>query len=272
MSDGRSGRDKRRSGRWRQHRPDQPLRHDLDLAAYLDELASIRGTAEANLAAAGEQALKALDRFLANLANNLGMDNDRAGLGDSIRYLERSPMPDAREIAARAERYRDTRNALAHNPDVMLRPEAATRIIDGVEEIVRMAATGIAEVAHRAIVTARADEPLPDARDRMLDHHYDQLVVVDRKGKLVDLLTDRDIVVAEAREDIDADGNGLTVGETIGMRGYRAAGVLSRRSAASEAIDLLRDERIAAVVVTENGKVGEAPLGIITRGDILKTS
>ena len=105
-----------------------------------------------------------------------------------------------------------------------------------------------------------------------LDHHYDQLVVVDDKGKLVDLLTDRDIVVAEAREDIDADGNGLTVGEIIGQRGYRAAGVLSRHSAASEAIDLLRDERIGAVVITENGKVGEAPLGIITRGDVLKTS
>ncbi len=272
MSNGRSGRRQRRSGRWRQRQPDQPLRHDLDLSAYLDELADIRRESASHLAVAGEQALKALDRFLAHLASNLGMDNDRASLGDSIHYLERSPMPDAREIAAQAERYRDTRNALAHNPDVVLRPEAATRIIDGVEEIVRMAATGIGEVAHRQIVTASSDEPLADARNRMLDHHYDQLVVVDDKGKLVDLLTDRDIVVAEAREDIDADGNGLTVGEIIGQRGYRAAGVLSRHSAASEAIDLLRDERIGAVVITENGKVGEAPLGIITRGDVLKTS
>lgn len=271
MNDGKPGR-RRRSGRWRQRQPDQPLRHTLDLSVYLDELADIRRDAESDLAAAGEHALKALDRFLANLASNLGMDNDRASLGDSIHYLERSPIPDAREIASVAERYRDTRNALAHNPDVTLRPEAATRIIDGVEEIVRLAATGIDEVSRRQIVTARTNEPLAEARDRMLDHHYDQLVVVDDKGKLVDLLTDRDIVVAESREDIDADGNGLTVGEAIGQRDYQAAGVLSRRSAASEAIDLLRDERIAAVVVTENGKLGEAPLGIITRGDVLKTS
>ena len=271
MSDGSAGR-RRRSGRWRQRQPGQPLQHDLDVSAYLDDLADIKRDAETDLAGAGEQALKALDRFLANLASNLGMNNDRASLGDSIHYLERSPMPDAREIAARAERYRDTRNALAHNPDIMLRPEAAARIIDGVEEIVRMAATGIADVSHRAIVTARSDEPLAEARDRMLDHHYDQLVVVDGKGRPIDLLTDRDIVVAETREDIDADGNGLTVGETIEQRGYRAAGVLSRRSAASEAIDLLRDERIGAVVITEHGKIGETPLGIITRGDVLKTS
>lgn len=271
MSNGKSNR-RRRSGRWRQRQQDQPLRHSLDLSVYLDELADIRHDAESNLAGAGEHALKALDRFLANLASNLGMDNDRASLGDSIHYLEHSPMPDAREIAALAERYRDTRNALAHNPDVTLRPEAATRIIDGVEEIIRMAATGIGEVSHREIVTARTDEPLVEARDRMIDHHYDQLVVVDAKGKLVDLLTDRDIVVAEARDDIDLDDNSLTVGEAIEQRDYQAAGVLSRRSAASEAIDLLRDERVAAVVITENGKVGEAPLGIITRGDILKTS
>ena len=272
MSDGRSSRQQRRSGRWKQRQPDQPLRHNLDLSAYLDELADIRNESGTNLAGAGEQALKALDRFLASLASNLGMNDERASLGDSIRYLERSPMQDAREIAARAERYRDTRNALAHNPDIMLRPEAATRIIDGVEEIVRLAAIGIAEISHRAIVTTRADEPLAEARDRMLHHHYGQLVVVDSRGRLVDLLTDRDIVVAEAREDIDGDGQRLTVGEAIGLRGYRAAGVLSRHSAASEAIDLLRDERVAAVVITENGTIGEVPLGIITRGDVLKTS
>ena len=46
---------------------------------------------------------RALDRFLASLASNLGMNDERASLGDSIRYLERSPKQDAREIAARAE-------------------------------------------------------------------------------------------------------------------------------------------------------------------------
>lgn len=272
MNDDGKPRRTRREGRWRQHQPDRPFRHGLDLSSYLDELADIRGDSATNLVGAGEQALKALDRFLANLANDLGMDNDRAGLGDSIHYLQRSQMPEAREIATQAERYRDTRNALAHNPDVTLRPEAATRIIEGVEAIIRMAATGIAELSRRSIVTARTDEPLAEARDRMIAHHYAQLVVVDDNGKLIDLLTDRDIVVAEARDDIDGDGIELTVGATIGGRGYRAAGVLSRHSAASEAIDLLRDERVGAVVITENGKVGETPLGIITRGDVLKSS
>lgn len=270
MNDGQTKGRSRRGSRWRKQQQSRQMNHNLDLSIYLDELADIREASATNLASAGEQALKALDRFLANLARSLGMDNDRAGLGDSINYLEHSPMSDAREIAAQSERYRDTRNALAHNPDVMLRPEAASRIIDGVEGIIRMAASGIGDIAHRTVVTAHLDESLTDARDRMLARHYDQLVVVDKRGKLVDLLTDRDIVIAEARDDID--GVSPTVGETIEQRGYMAAGILSRHSAASEAINLFRDEKVGAIVITENGKVGESPLGIITRGDVLNAS
>jgi CBS domain-containing protein len=245
----------------------QPMEHRLNLVDYLDELVEVRAEAEIDLAAAGERALKVLDGFLSDLAHALGMDDSRASMGDSIRHLE-GLSGTAREIAGQAERFRDTRNAVFHNPDIMLRPEAAQRIIDGVEAIIRMAAEGARDMARSRVVTAEDTEPVADARDRMLDHGYKQLIVVDQRGGVIDLLTERDIVVLEAEDNVD--GTGLTVGEAIRQRGHLATTLLSTHSAAQEAINALRDEQINAVVLTENGKPGERPLGIITRGDVLK--
>jgi CBS domain-containing protein len=270
MTNGRSNQRTHRKHRWRRDPTQVPLQHGLDLVDYLDELAEVRAESRKNLATAGDRALKVLDRFLSNLANALGMQNDRAGMGDSINYLN-GLKGAPREIAVQAERFRDTRNALAHNPDIMLRPEAATRIIDGVESIVRMAAERVDDLARRRIVTTTTDELLTAARDRMIDHHYAQLVVVDAHGKTLDLLTERDIVVAESRGDIDGRSSEVTVGDAISGRGYLAVKVLARSDSADEAVEALRDERVAAVVITENGKLGEAPLGIVTRGDVLKS-
>ncbi len=243
------------------------MEHRLNLVDYLDELVEVRVEAERNLSAAGERALKVLDGFLSDLAHALGMEDSRASLGDSIRYLEELS-GSARAVAGQAERFRDTRNAIFHNPDIMLRPEAAQRIIDGVEAIVRMAAEGARDMARSRVVCADATEPVADARDRMLDHGYNQLIVVDERGGVIDLLTERDIVVLEAEGNID--DSGLTVGDAIQRRGHLAVALLSTHGAAQEAIEALRDEQINAVVLTEHGKQGQRPLGIITRGDVLK--
>jgi predicted transcriptional regulator len=243
------------------------MEHHLNLADYLDALVEVRAEAEDDLGAAGEQALKVLDGFLSDLGRALGMDDSRASMGDSIHFLQ-GRAGTARQIAGQAERLRDTRNAVFHNPDIMLRPEAAQRIIDAVEAIIRMAAEGARDMARSKVVTADAGEPVADARDRMIDHGYNQLIVVDQRGGVIDLLTERDIVVLEAEDDID--GTERTVSEAISQRGYMAAVLLSVHSAAQEAVTALRDEHINAVVLTENGKQGERPLGIITRGDVLK--
>jgi predicted transcriptional regulator len=246
-----------------------PIEHNLDLVDYLDELADVRVEAQENLAAAGERALKVLDRFLGNLAHALGMAADRVSMGDAIFFLNRIPgVP--RDIATQAERYRETRNAVAHLPDVMLRPEAAQRIIAAVESLVRMAAQDVRDLSRRAVVTARANEPAAEARDRMLDHGYNQLVVVNEHGGAIDVLTDRDIVLLEAEADID-DAGAITVGAAVARRGRPAAVFLSVRAAADEAVAALRDELIAAVVLTDSGRPGQPPRGIITRRDILKS-
>lgn len=259
----------RRQRRRRAHHDLPVMHHGLDIADYLDEIAEVRAESREHLAAAGERALKVLDRFLANLANALGMGNERPSMSDSLRHLERIQGTPSR-IATQAERFRDTRNALAHNPDLTLRPEASTRIIDGVEAIIRMAAEEVRDLTRRNVVTARDDEPLEDARDRLLAHRYDQLVVVDANGGVVDLLTDRDIVLIEAESDATGEDIDLTVAEAILRRGHPAAALLPLSASADEAIEALRDERVGAVVLTDNGLLGEPPRGIITRKDLLK--
>lgn len=188
---------------------------------------------------------------------------------DSIQYLEQIGGR-AQSIAVLSERYRSTRNALAHNPDLTLRPEAAARIIAGVERIVRSAAETAYDLAHRPVITIELDDPAAMARDRMLGNGYRQLVVVDKGGKLVDVLTDRDIITLDARGDLDGEGNGATVEDAITTRDYLAVAPIRRAASPHEVAEALADDRKIAGVVTENGRTGEAPLGVITRGDLLR--
>lgn len=241
----------------------------FNVSEYLTEMESIQKRAETDLSDAGEQALKLLDGFLADFANSLGLDNDRPSMYDSIQYLE--PLGgQAQSIASRGERYRGTRNALAHNADIMLRPSAATRIIASIEKLIRSAAATAFGLSNHPPTTIAMNEFARDARDEMIERGYRQLVVVDDDGKFVDVLTYRDIVAVEALREIDKNGDGTLVGDLVGRRDFRAAVPVARSASVGEVADALSDQRYVAAVVTENGEFGETPLGVITRGDILR--
>jgi len=246
-----------------------PFAPGLDLESYVGELEGIRSHSQQDLCSAGEQALKTLDLFLSNLAAILGFENERPGMHDSIQYLERLGGR-AQSIAAQAERYRATRNALAHNPDLTLRPEAAIRIIESVEKIIRSAAQTAFEMARHPVASVSASTSASAARDRMLARRFPQLAVVDDHGKLVDLLSYRDIVAAEARREIDGNPSPPTVRQVIETRDHLAVAPVARDWGIRRVSEALADDNVVAAVVTENGRVGETPLGIITRGDILK--
>ncbi len=188
---------------------------------------------------------------------------------DSIQFLERAGGR-SQSIAAQAERYRTTRNALAHNPDLTLRPEAALRIIQGVEKIIRSAAQTAYEMARRPVTTVSSDQHGKAARDTMLAKGFSQLVVVDAKGKLLDLLTYRDIVANVAGLDEEGGNSHPSVLDLIQTRDYLCVAPVAREWEIGRVADGLADEQLVAAVVTENGRTGETPLGIITRGDILK--
>lgn len=248
---------------------DGPFAPGLDLDSYIGEVDDIRTRSSSDLCSAGEQALKTLDLFLSNLAAVLGFEQERSGMHDSIQFLERLGGR-AQSISAQAERYRATRNALAHNPDLTLRPEAALRIIDGVEKIIRSAAQTAYEMSRRPVAAVSASTTATEARDRMLAKGFPQLAVVDDRGKLVDLLTYRDIVAAEARRELNHGKRPPTVLQVIQTRDRVAVAPVGRDWGIRRVSDALSNDEIVAAVVTENGRIGETPLGIITRGDVLK--
>ena len=109
-----------------------------------------------------------------------------------------------------------------------------------------------------------ASEALTTARSRMLARGFNQLVVVDDHGGLRDILTERDLVLA------DANGGDATVEQAIAERGHLSVAPLPVDVTVEEAIDALRDERVGAVVLTDRGRLGEAPRGILTRSDVLQ--
>ena len=246
-----------------------PFAPGLDLDSYIGNLDEIRERSVSDLCGAGEQALKTLDLFLSNLAALHGYENERPGMHDSIQYLERLGGR-AQSISAQAERYRATRNAIAHNPDLTLRPEAALRIIDGVEKIIRSAAQTAYEMARRPVASVSASALATEARDRMLAKGFPQLAVVDHRGKLVDLLTYRDIVAAEARKQINDGNSRPTVNDVIQTRDHLVVAPVGRSWGVRQVSEALSSDEVVAAVVTENGRVGETPLGIVTRGAVLK--
>jgi CBS domain-containing protein len=195
------------------------------------------------------------------------MEFDRPSMGDSLHYLNQlGGVPES--MAAHADRLRGTRNALAHNPDLMLRPDAGGRIIESVERIVRMAAETAYHLAHRPLETIRTDATIAEARERLLALGHRQLIAVDEHRRLVDLLTYRDIVAVEGAP--GTDGSDVTVEDAVKSRDYCAAAAVPRNVSIAEVADILVDERISAAIVTEHGRIGERPLGIITRGDLLR--
>ena len=188
-------------------------------------------------------------------------------MGDSLHYLEQQGGLGAK-MAAQSDRLRNTRNALAHNPDVMLRPEAGERILESVERIVRLAAATAFHLAHRPLNTIRTNAAIADAREQLLALGHRQLVVVDGQGRLVDLLTYRDLVAVDVTP--EHGSTAITVADALAGRDYCAAAAVARDVSIGEVADILADERYAAAVITEHGKVGERPLGIISRGDLLR--
>jgi CBS domain-containing protein len=61
----------------------------------------------------------------------------------------------------------------------------------------------VSELCTKTVVTAHPDDLVVEAARRMRDHHVGSLVVADREGRPVGMLTDRDIVVSAVAQSPD---------------------------------------------------------------------
>ena len=120
----------------------------------------------------------------------------------------------------------------------------------------------------RVVATTHPEVPVMAARELMRKHVLRHLPVVDQRGRLVGIITDRDlrqvIFMPTLRDRVPEVGKllrGLTVSDIM----TRAVVVVRPGARINEAARLMHERKIGALPVVERGRV----VGIITETDIL---
>ena len=127
----------------------------------------------------------------------------------------------------------------------------------------------VAELMTSAVITARPEIPMLDARQLMLKEKIRHLLVTESDGQLIGIVTDRDI-----RLNLPSQATSLSVWEinhlltklTVGEVMTRAVITIGPDREASDAAVLMVDHSIGALPVVDGGTL----VGIVTETDILR--
>jgi CBS domain-containing protein len=122
----------------------------------------------------------------------------------------------------------------------------------------------VRDLMHRGLLTCRKDAPLGQVAVMLTQHHVHALVVVDRDGRAIGLISDFDLLAGEW---LSADAESLAV-----MRKLTAGDLMSHPIASveenlplSEAAKSMLEKDISRLLVTEKGK----PVGMIAGSDFV---
>ncbi len=129
--------------------------------------------------------------------------------------------------------------------------------------------TPVSELMTRDVITVRPDTPLDEALGLMLNNHVRRLPVVDEAGRLVGIVSDRDVRLAadspflqETPEEAVEHLAQHTVGEIM----HTAVHTIEAEAPVVEAAKLMRVARVGGLpVVNDAGNL----VGIITRSDLI---
>jgi acetoin utilization protein AcuB len=127
----------------------------------------------------------------------------------------------------------------------------------------------VRELMSGALITARPDLPVLDARHLMVEKRIRHLVVTDERGELAGIVTDRDI-----RLNLPSQATSLSVWEmnylltrlTVGKVMTSSVITVGPDRDARDAAQLMLDHRIGALPVVDGGR----PIGIVTETDLLR--
>jgi CBS domain-containing protein len=177
--------------------------------------------------------------------------------------------------------YADLRNAIVHEHPrghviADIRAEALEEFLAMTDQI--MAPELVYPLFRREIVVYREDDPLSKAVKNLFEAGYSQLIV--RVDRMLTLLSTQGITrwLGSQVNGTDIDLTDATVGDALVHEDEGGIAFLSRGASVDEARELFlcfptrHSQRLRAVVITENGKPTEAPLGIITASDLVELS
>jgi CBS domain-containing protein len=235
-------------------------------------LAALRALLEGDPASAGDQALKLIEEHLETLARGYGYRDD-GSMGRYAMFLrghsrDGGGVPD--DLLDRIESYTQVRNCLAHTYGLQTSPALAAELLGFVEQLLKLDATTAARLMTREVQVIRDTERLTRGRDLMLRGGYSRLPVVGEAGGIAGLLTERDIVAAQALAERAGHGLGaLTVAEALPEDADERIALVRPGASRDEVADLLRRRGVIACLVTATGGADEPPIGIITHADLL---
>ncbi len=127
----------------------------------------------------------------------------------------------------------------------------------------------VRELMTGALITARPDTPVLDARHLMVQQRIRHLLVTDESGELVGIVTDRDI-----RLNLPSQATSLSVWElnhlltrlTVGKVMTQSVITVGPDREARDAAQLMLDHTIGALPVVDGGRL----VGIVTETDLLR--
>lgn len=122
----------------------------------------------------------------------------------------------------------------------------------------------VRELMHPGVLTCKPDASLGQVAVLLFQHHVHALVVADRDGRPLGIISDFDLMAGEW---LSSDPESLAA-----MRKLTAADLMSRPvdsieagSTLAEAVDLLTEKQVSRLLVTQNGK----PVGVISLSDLI---
>lgn len=237
-------------------------------SGYAQRLAHLRVLLTTDFADAGDQALKLLESYLEELARNAGFGDGTGGMGRYVAYLRSHELLN-QDLLGRAETYTQARNCLAHTYGLQTTPALAEEVISFIGTLLRQAATTAARIMSSHLHSIDHHKPLTAARDLMLREGLGRLPVLRDGHTLVGLLTERDIVVAEA--DAERRGGsieGVKVQDALPADSRQRLATIGADASYEAVVDALRTPGVQALLVTRDGGANR-PLGIITHADLL---
>lgn len=234
---------------------------------WYDRLEELRQQAEHTPHHAGEEGLRLLEDWLYEQAKANGYRKPHASMREYLGFVAKGNL--SNEERARIERYTEVRNCLSHRSGLQMTASLTAEILDFMGRLFRRDAINAHDLMTPRPHTVQSQDNLRQARDWMLENGVSRLPVVDGRGRIVGLLTNRDLLTAAANALDGGNPDTLTVGDAMSNDSEEKVAWVSRYATYETVLTQLKNPAIAAIFVTEKGEPNQALLGIISVTDLL---